>query len=690
MSFSPSRRPAVAEVPTEVLTEHFEKLMSGRRLVTAVFNTFEFEPAFFELEILPAFFDCAMSHVNQVRLLQLEDSLRELGARIAVFYDANRLIAGDAGSRRLDLDCVPVRLPRGVFHPKLVLLLVETPAADADTPATRSLLVGCMSANLTRTGWWSNVECAHVEEIAAGAATRMREPLLAHLRFLEGRMRAGRTCEAVALIKRFVQSTEQQTNRSVAGGLRPHLHCGFKRPIVEFLDDTAGASLRGLHLEVVSSSFDAAGVAPLKRLVERFAPRSVRVALPVDHNGAVKVSQATFDDLCAIEGAEWASLPSALLNSGKAAEARRRHVHAKVYRFYSGSPKREILFIGSANLTSAAHDGGANLEAGLLVEIDPPRRPEAWLTPLAREPKEFAAAGEDEDSVRMDGSPLVLEYDWTGGHCHAYWDSSAGSSKLELRSGGVRVADIAPLPPRIWSRLPADAAEAICECLRSSSIFTVVDDTGIERLLLAQEVGMERKPSLLAALTPADILRYWALLSADERAIFLETHAGMLAKAGLGEDLVAEFRDDVRHETLFDRFAGIFLAFDALERFVRDAIASGRVSAASTRIFGAKHDSLGKLLDGLAKEGAETADPVRQYLIVLCARQLVQQLQQLEPEFWSSRSSDARELKARIEAANARQRLETKDGIPDAEMRAFLDWFEPIFVKRARREEPVE
>ena len=68
-----------------------------------------------------------------------------------------------------------------------------------------------------------------------------------------------------------------------------------------------------------------------------------------------------------------------------------RLVHAKVYRFFQPQPKREILFVGSANLTNAAHRSGGNLETGFLVELDPPRRPDWWLASDASKPKTFQA-----------------------------------------------------------------------------------------------------------------------------------------------------------------------------------------------------------------------------------------------------------------------------------------------------------
>ena len=56
-----------------------------------------------------------------------------------------------------------------------------------------------------------------------------------------------------------------------------------------------------------------------------------------------------------------------LLKSGAAESAAPRRVHAKVYRFFSQSPRYEALFVGSVNLTGAAHSEGGNFETAFLV-----------------------------------------------------------------------------------------------------------------------------------------------------------------------------------------------------------------------------------------------------------------------------------------------------------------------------------
>jgi len=109
------------EIPHAVLSERFQEHLKGRRLRTAAFLTFQFDPAFFEQEVLPVFLDVPLSQATTIRLLQLEDALRETD-EIAVYYDRGALEGEPA---KLDVRRVPVARRTGYFHPKAVLALVE-------------------------------------------------------------------------------------------------------------------------------------------------------------------------------------------------------------------------------------------------------------------------------------------------------------------------------------------------------------------------------------------------------------------------------------------------------------------------------------------------------------------------------------------------------------------------------------
>jgi hypothetical protein len=674
----------MTDIPHAVLSEHLEERLRGRRLVAAVFLTFRFDPGFFEEQVLPVFLNVPVSHATAIKLVQLEDALKTVSDGIAVYYDQNGLVP-EAGSGRLDVRRVAVRHRTGIFHPKNVFALVEEIEPDDDGHRARALLATCLSANLTRAGWWENVEVCHTEEVAEDSFTRLAADVVALLDGLERRVgdKASDGHSSLRAIRAFLRTTEIRERRSADGWLHAHFFDG-SMSVPEFLRSVAGNSLRGMNLEIISPYFGEGPTSqPLETLVEQFEPREVRVYLPRAHTGEVLCSKEIFEWIGDQLSVTWGKLPQERVRGGKSELARDRLVHAKVYRFFQPQPKREILFVGSANLTDPAHRSGGNLETGFLVELDPPRRPDWWLTSDASKPKTFKPESEDEGATTSGGTKLSIRFHWNTESAEAFWDDGAISPTLSVRAQGVEIFRVSDLPPRTWHPLSAAACQELRRVLWSTSILAVVGDGREPGSLLVQEEGMYGRPSLLLDLSPAEILRYWSLLTLAQRAAFLEAHAPDLAQLGEGAALISRYEPLTRGETFFDRFAGIFLAFGCLERAVRSALAKGGSRRdAEYRLFGEKYDSLGNLLNRVVKEAAEgKGDLVEQYVMGLCARQLERELRREHPGFWQEYSPDVKKLRERIDAALAvRERLVARD---PKEMPAFLDWFEGWFLRRA-------
>lgn len=683
----------MCEIPHAVLSEHFQEWMQGRRLCSAVFLTYQFDPGFFEQEVLPVFVDIPLSHAASIRLIQLEDELRELAGHVAVYYDANGLVTGDAGSAKLDIRRIPVQHRNGklIFHPKNVFVLVEDEVQDEDGRNPRTLIIASLSANLTRSGWWENVECCHVEEIAEGDKSRLKDDVISFLESLRRKVHAEVEHLALCEILSFLRSVEQRQQKSAGGQLHTHFYSG-RESLADFLDQVAGSEIRGAYLEVISPYFDdAEECTPLTTLIDRFSPREVRVFLPRSAAGEALVRQELFESVRALPGVQWGRFPKdqKLIRAGKSDEAGERFVHAKVYRFFTQSPKREVCFVGSANLTSPAHRIGGNVESGFLVDMVPPRRPEFWLTPDQRKPSEFILRTEDEVSAASGGTRLNLRYHWDQSRTEAYWNGPDTSPSLRLAARGTDLGVIEALPSRVWIETTKELSQCVCEMLAETSLFEVHGESESPGLLLVQEEGMSHKPSLLFRLSAADILRYWSLLTPEQRAAFLEARAPELALTGQGADLVTRAKVALDDDTVFDRFAGFFHAFGCLERTVRAALdddhdKEANYKAANYRLFGKKYDSLGNLLDRVSSEH-DKLDKVDRYVIGMCARQLCQQIARKYPEYWKAHSDDAKVLETHLDGlTQIREQLieQNGDGFSD-----FLQWFDHWFLRRA---EPME
>ncbi len=670
----------MAEIPHAVLSERFQDCLKGRRLRSAVFLTYQFDPGFFEQEVLPVLLDTPVSHAASIRLVQLEDALRGLPGEIAVYYDANGLVSGDAGSARLDVRRIPVQHRTGIFHPKNVFLLVEEEEGDEGGQHAQTLIVASLSANLTRSGWWENVEACHLEEIAEGDRTRLKDDLDSFLKGLQRRVAAERDHLALREILAFLRQVTPRLQKSSGGQLHPHFYAGAE-PLADFLQQTAGGLLQETYLEVISPYFDdAAQCRPLEILIERFRPREVRVFLPRSAAGEGLCRPEVYDAVRALPGVQWGRLPREILRLGRSDDAGDRFVHAKVYRFFTQSPKREICFVGSANLTTAAHQAGGNAETGFLVDFVPPRRPEFWLSTDERRPAEFVTRTENGDGGDAGGTPLNLRYHWDTALAEAYWDAPGASPQLKLAARGLEIGTIPPLPSRTWASLPEELGKKTAEYLVETSLFSVQVESEVPALLLVQEEGMAHKPSLLLRLSVADILRYWSLLTPEQRAAFMESRFPTPSGNDQGMDLISPLRPLLKEETLFDRFAGVFHAFGCLERAARSALDAGHEKEVDYRLFGKKYDSLGSLLDRIDADGAR-GDDVDNYVTLLCARQLCREVSEDYPDYWTRNAAGVKELEGRFEnLGRVRQRLIETNGGGFGE---FLSWFDDWFLRRA-------
>ena len=678
----------MTEIPQSILSDHFQDRLSSKKLIAAVFVTYQYDPGFFEQEILPVFLDVAFSHLSQVRLVQLEDELRRLKGDIAVYYDYGGLVSSDSGSAHLDTARIPVRNNTGVFHPKNVFLLVEYENPDEYGQNEQSLLVASMSANLTRTGWWSNIECCHVEEIYQHVGTRLKDDLLKFSNGIKSRSHSEEDHKALNKIQAFLGDSIQLRQRSSKDRIRPHFYSGDIN-FCTFLRRVAGTSLNGCYLEIISPFFDKSGKGkPLDDILRRFKPRETRIFLPLSDSGEKIVKPELYQRIQSMPNVHWGKLPTSILSNGKGEKNSKRFVHAKMYRFFTLNPKREFCFVGSVNLTNAAHMKGSNVESGFLIELKRSPGTGFWLELDDSPHHNVFEEPDSEKAPNSAGTPLNLRYDWISGKASAFWDLESGSPQIILKGRDGLKKQIESLQPGEWVDLSDDLSEWLKTLLAESTFLEVVENEETS-ILLIQEDGMSHKPSMLLKLSIADILRYWALLTSEQRNAFIQARGSEFAMDGVGLDLVTKFKITQESESFFDRFAGIFHSFSCLEQAIAKAIESEHIKEAEYRLFGKKYDSLSSLLEKVGKETSKE-DPVESYLILLCTQQLMQEIEKKFQMFWNEHSIEATELQSQIDDLHFIRDEFTTSGSGD--MSEYLDWFDSWFLSKAPslEESPID
>lgn len=142
----------------------------GRPLI-CVASTYTFHALFLESELLPRFLGLKFDETEGVRPFVVEREQALATARVCVLVDADHL---DPSQSTLRWDQLPVRVPGGAQHSKVVALIWENYAR---------LIVS--SANLTRTGYRRNREIAGVVDFYDHEDSAPRRVVLDALAFLQ-------------------------------------------------------------------------------------------------------------------------------------------------------------------------------------------------------------------------------------------------------------------------------------------------------------------------------------------------------------------------------------------------------------------------------------------------------------------------------------------------------------------------
>lgn len=673
---------STAAIPQAVLSQSLIEVINGRRVKTAVFSTFNFDPGFFEINILPLLFDQSFSQVDKVRRLQLEDALGAI-EHLDVYYDRSAL-SQDAEPAQLPYRRIDVRRATGCFHPKLVFLLVNEFSDDEEDETVQSLIVGVLSANLTRAGWWENLECAHFEEIKDvyddSGRLAYRKELLYLIRRIKNTASEDEEHPGLDAVHAFLKtrvSKDTYSTVSSGKGYFTQLFCGQQK--LQFADWLRSLHLRkhNLNLEVISPYFDAKGTGPLEAIIDAVQPREVRVYLPEEHDGTALVSQDAYQAIG--EWAFWSRFDGPITQRGRSETAEKltpRRVHAKVYRLWRKNGP-DLLIVGSVNLTSSAHShgGAGNLEAAILVDMSQSKSPKRWwLTPLDYESEQFVdIAPQEEDGLDTPFCDLSLRFDW-GDATLSYRAEGNVPKKLTLCDiTGKALMELTNLKRNRWVACSNDAADIFRDYLLSSS-FVVVRHGKANWKVLVREENMGHRPSILTQLTHDEILEYWSLLSPEQRASFIES------RLLIGQELqgLPVGRQDLgkMHDSIFDHFAGVYHAFGCLKRYVQTAIEEERVQEAETRLFGAKYDSLPSLLEKLVDEA--DVDPIIRYVTFLSAQQLYSSIKKHYPDFIRQAKKYASKLESHLKKLPTIRANLPLEQIGDRT--EFLDWFESGFL----------
>ncbi|MEA3413718.1 MAG: phospholipase D family protein [Pseudomonadota bacterium] len=665
-----------------VVSEHLGALLDRRDVMAAVFTTYTFDPEFFELEIIPLLLpgNTPFSSDSRVKQFQVREALRESTIDLEVFYDLSIYRKEGNGSPGMEYLFHGVHRGNDAFHAKIAMVLVDDKDNDCDC-----LLVGAGSCNLTRAGWWDNIECQHWEVIRSGEASR------AFLNRLEEDvvwLQAQRLLDpahgttALEKIGNYLRDCKSRRQAKSVGYYGIH-DIDRKHDFPGFIRRQAREHwvYSNWTLEIISPFFAEDAGNREHEFFFDLGVREIHLLLPMDQEGSALCQREYFDHIDELEGIRWAEWSHDTAGALGLSGQTYRRLHAKVYHFYNG--KQSWAFVGSVNFSHKAMR--ENIEAGFFVKLDTAG---ALLKPIQRPqsiekfepPTDLLPGTEGQDSEEV--PRIYLSYDWSEQRLTGI-----------TGTGGYTISILTPEGHSALTKWPITntvreyngSTKALEELLRNGSLVKVTGfETGSGKRFPSQPVmlmqtGWTHKPMDLPDLTPEQILAIYAGMTPDRRQLLLmNAQIRKLVLEGTAGDM-SDPADESAAEQFFSEYAEIFHAFRRLKKRLSEASAAENHPVVDYYLTGSGVDSLPTLLDRVADTDS-TVNPVTAYLLLLCAYEIYK-----ESEFRNVRHIKRKltELGKRIKAIRSSDSINLEDDSPRSR-KAFFTWFETQFFRNYR------
>jgi hypothetical protein len=658
---------------SELVAEYIE----GSLVSAAFFSTYSFESDFFELEIMPLLmsqqvgqtgdtYQPALSTNDAIRWQQLERLMAQKQIHTSVIYDPS--VYRCERAPRLEVAYHGYSPGNGCQHAKLIAILLESPEiVESETDTGYEVLFGAGSFNLTRAGWWDNIECGHFIKLSTlWAPENLCSEVISALKFYLNQTSGNDLSlqKIIDTINSFPKTAnEEQLSFYFSNDDRK------QKSFVEFV----APEIKYKTLEVISPYFAESGDnSTISRFLAKFD--KCKVLLPRDPRdiSKVKLDKSVYDKLTAQE-VKWCYWQNEVLKSVEEKEVT-RELHAKIYRMEHehGSD----LFIGSVNFSYKAFQD--NIEAGFLIK----NADEVGL--LAELPSGEYLFEEQKGELHGDNlneGPILpninLSYCWKNKLLTLIDQDVVWLQPVSLHDASQNnIALIESKGGKLGSVIITNI-EAFEQYLKNSSLVSArsINDENlcVNREVVISQVSTFARPSFMPPLSLTDLLSIFRGMEVSKLVQLTEQYAAIeLASTYASNEGFTEELKPSTHN-FFSEFSEINSAFFHLNRSLLKAQLDGDQRTLDYYFIGKQPDSLYGAFQLLTNEKSAELTPVLRYLSLLSIQDTLQRIGNDNSELIIKveRSISA------IEAGNQLQLTENND--PDFNQR-FLVWFKQEFL----------
>lgn len=411
-----------------LLIDRLRSALEGRKVKSALFHTFNFDPEFFENYLLPIFFPELPFGDNKIQNSILWRRYHTRLPPITVYCDfygkSNNAPQLPYVVRSVDMAVFfrskhKTKSLSGCFHPKISFLLL-----DDD-----SLVVITGSNNLTASGWCTNLEVFSIVRLENGVnfPRDLKDAFADFVLKIQSDLVGTEITKSEVLLGQFFRRQKYTGNVAVSNGENgwsspntfPLFFSSLNGSFFEFLERLRDEYNEGEPfslLETVSPYYSSSNQIADKEHLALVAAK-INLSIPFAGIDAVALDRVTFDDY--EKFATWC-----LFNDDSSSRGFRFN-HSKIWRL-KGKDK-VITIVGSVNCTMAACIGltdvlghsSANLEAAI-VHMEPVEKWRPLLKPTHDTTYyEFNSEAENDEpgKDRFSGTVPKLEFsvDWNTG-----------------------------------------------------------------------------------------------------------------------------------------------------------------------------------------------------------------------------------------------------------------------------------
>ena len=677
-----------ATLDKAVISDELCEKLAGRRVIAGLFTTYAFDLEFFELDVIPLLLDeqFLFSTDERVKLFQVREALRESNIALDVFFDINVFNQEGNRSPTMEYGCHGVNQAPHAFHAKNIYLLIE----DENS---LQLLVAAGSNNLTRAGWWDNIECQHWVEVADRSLPReFLNRLRDDLEYLASK-RAFQWHGFSSAIDKIEQFLAKCSSRQ---DIEPVYYYGFnstsqkQRDFIGFLKSLEPLkTYNNWQLEIISPFFSEQSESDLHRKFFDFGVKNIVMLLPKDSDNKGLCDSNYYHHISREDNIQWGCWRKDLTKDLGIAERLFRRLHAKIYHFYNG--KQSWVFVGSVNFSP--HAFFHNVESGFFVKQ---RELTPFLEPLTDDiDLQFALLAEEDPGSQCsdeDGGSLELHlcYDWKE---KALFGKSGKAKEyiiqIESAEGQPVIEPWTVAGTQSHYRGTTDLLERL---LKHGSLVRVVGKNPQSevmlkpRLILLQQLGWSHKPMDFPSLSPEQIIAIYSGMSRERRqAMLMNAQICQFVFTGVGGEITID-ETALFNVQFFCEYAELFHAFRQFKQKLLGLFADNRLNEVDYYLTGSGMDSLPTLLALTDVETQEIAEKETQaplpgvtaYLIKLCALEIYCQDDFVTKLFVAEKITEVNAQIIRLEKSN---RIVLEDN--SSERRSlFFKWFKEQFKKQ--------